>query len=122
MEKPKARGSFRLAMAAIASVSLALAMMVAAGACRKPEAQRATASQEVNLRTATIPIEGMSCSACTARIKKALTSMDGVSRVEVNLAERNARIGFDPTKITSEQLVSAINGLGYRASEPTEVK
>lgn len=116
------RGKVRLGMTAVASVALAVAAITIAGACKKQETQRAAASQDVKLNTATIPIEGMSCSACAARIKKALTSMEGVSKVEVNLVERNARVGFAPTKITLEKLVSAINSLGYRASEPTEVK
>ncbi len=73
------------------------------------------------MKTVIIPIEGMSCSACTARVKKALTSIDGVSEVDVNLADRNARVRFAPSKLSPDRLVGAVNGLGYHASAPTEV-
>ncbi|MBI4589090.1 MAG: heavy-metal-associated domain-containing protein [Candidatus Rokubacteria bacterium] len=72
------------------------------------------------MKTVIIPIEGMSCSACAARVKKALTSIDGVSDVEVNLADRNARVRFAPCKLSSDRLVGAVNGLGYHASAPAE--
>lgn len=99
----------------------AFALFVAfAGACTSQEAPRPSATEDANMKTVIIPIEGMSCSACTARVKKALTSIDGVSEVEVNLADRNARVRFAPSKLSADRLVSAINGLGYHASAPTE--
>ncbi len=97
-------------------------VMLAAGACTSREAPRPAASQEVNMKTVVMPIEGMSCSACVARIKKTLTSIDGVSDVEVNLAERNARVRFAPSKLSPDRLVAAVSGLGYQAGAPTEAK
>lgn len=73
------------------------------------------------MKTVLIPVEGMSCVACAASVKKALTSLGGVSKVEVNLAERNARVRFDSTRVSPDRLVAAINGLGYRAGVPAEV-
>ena len=72
------------------------------------------------MKTVIIPIEGMSCGACAARVKRTLTSIDGVADVEVNLAERNARVRFAPSKLSPDRLVSAVNGLGYQAGAPAE--
>ena len=69
-----------------------------------------------------IPVEGMSCAACVARVKKTLTSIGGVSDVEVSLVKRNARVRFDPSRLSPDQLVAAINGLGYHAGAPAEAR
>lgn len=79
-------------------------------------------SQAAELKSVIISIEGMSCSACTARVKKTLTSIDGVAGVEVDLAGRQARVRFDPSRLAPDRLVIAVNGLGYRAGAPAEAK
>ena len=93
-----------------------------ASACTSHEAPRPAASQEVNMKTVVMPVEGMSCSACVARVKKALTSLDGVSDVQVNLIERNARVRFETSKVSPDRLIAAVNALGYRAGPPAEAR
>src|SRR5438132_8198535 len=39
-----------------------------------------------------IPVEGMSCSACVARVKKALRAVKGVKEVHVSLEKREAQV------------------------------
>ena len=80
------------------------------------------ANQEANMKMVQIPVEGMSCAACVARVKKTLTSIGGVSDVEVSLVERNARVRFDPSRLSPDQLVAAIKGLGYQAGAPAEAR
>ncbi len=95
-------------------------VILVASACTGREAPRPKASQDVDMKTVVMPVEGMSCSACVAQVKKALTSIDGVSDVHVNLVERNARVRFAPSKVSPDRLVAAVNGLGYRAGPATE--
>ncbi|MBI4482238.1 MAG: heavy-metal-associated domain-containing protein [Acidobacteria bacterium] len=71
-------------------------------------------------RTVTLPIEGMTCASCTARVKKTLKSIDGVTEIEVSLEQRAARVRYLGTKVSPERLAAAINELGYRAGTPTE--
>lgn len=66
----------------------------------------------------TIPVEGMVCLACTARVKSTLKAINGVAAVEVSLEDRVARVKYVEGKVSREQLVSAINRLGYRAGTP----
>ena len=40
----------------------------------------------------TIPVDGMSCAACVGRVKTALSEVDGVESVVVNLATNEATI------------------------------
>lgn len=73
---------------------------------------------DVSLAEVTIPVEGMSCGACAARIKKTLKPLDGVAAVEVSLEHRNVRVRYAAAKLTSEVLAAAIDDLGYKASLP----
>lgn len=95
-------------------------LVVALGSCRQ-NSSRQTEDREVNMKRVVIPIDGMSCSACAARVKKALAAIDGVAEVEVRLADRNARVRFAPSKLSADRLASAVKGLGYQAGAPAEV-
>lgn len=75
-----------------------------------------------DLKTVVIPVEGMACIACAASVKRALKSINGVSEVEVNLAQRVARVTYAPAKVAPDRFVAAINKLGYRAGTPKEVE
>lgn len=96
----------------------AVALLGGVAAC-KTQATPA-AEQEVALTTVVIPVEGMSCVACAARVRKTLAGLDGVGHVEVSLRERRARVRFDSHRVSPEQLVATINGLGYHAGAPVE--
>ena len=77
--------------------------------------QRSTARKEIVL-----PIEGMSCVACVARVKKEISAKPGVTAINVDLAERNARIAFDSSRISAQEIAAAIDKLGYKAGEPKD--
>ncbi len=69
--------------------------------------------------TVTIPIEGMTCAACVARVKKTLQSIEGVTEVTVSLAQRAARVSYLEAQVSPERVTAAINDLGYKAGAPT---
>ena len=66
----------------------------------------------------TIPVEGMSCVSCAATVKRAIQKIEGVTEVEVNLEHRAARVRYIDGKVSPDQLVAAVNHLGYRAGTP----
>lgn len=74
------------------------------------------------MKTVLIPIEGMSCMSCAARVTKTLKSLKGVADADVNLAERNARVQFAPAEIPVSQIAAAVRGLGYQVGAPVEAK
>ena len=43
-----------------------------------------------------LPIEGMTCGACAARIERGLNRIDGVASASVNLAAERATVVYDP--------------------------
>lgn len=81
-----------------------------------------TGLNEGEVKSIEIPIEGMSCMSCVANVKKTLTSIDGVIKVNASLQDKNATIKYDPEKVTSEQMKKAINKIGYKAGDIKELK
>ena len=65
-----------------------------------------------------IPVEGMSCSVCVGRVKKALKETEGVSEVHVNLEKREAEIRYEPATISPPKLAEAIDDAGFKAGTP----
>ncbi|MGA6992817.1 MAG: heavy metal translocating P-type ATPase [Candidatus Deferrimicrobiaceae bacterium] len=61
----------------------------------------------------TFPVEGMTCASCVARVEKALSRVEGVSRASVNLATNTATVMSDPEKTRMASLVSTIRDSGY---------
>ncbi|MFO0549083.1 MAG: heavy metal translocating P-type ATPase, partial [Polyangiaceae bacterium] len=71
-----------------------------------------------SLHSITIPVGGMSCTACSGAVTSALTELDGVSDVSVSLVSRSATISFDPARVGVDALVRAIDDSGYDAVKP----
>lgn len=65
-----------------------------------------------------LPIEGMTCAACAARIEKRLAKQPGVSSASVNYATKIATVKFDPGAIDARALAKVVDDLGYSASVP----
>ena len=66
----------------------------------------------------TIPVQGMTCAACTARVQRTLERTPGVSAANVNLMTGSATVSYDPASTTPERLVDAIRDTGYGAELP----
>ncbi|SHI33014.1 heavy metal translocating P-type ATPase [Desulfofundulus thermosubterraneus] len=66
------------------------------------------------MKQASIPVEGMTCAACVARVERALKNTPGVTGAVVNLVTGKASVEYDPEKVSVEQLVKTIRELGYQ--------
>jgi Cu+-exporting ATPase len=62
-----------------------------------------------------IPVGGMTCAACQARVQRALEREPGVLDASVNLMLRDASVRYDPAVVTPERLVARIRDTGYEA-------
>ena len=49
-------------------------------------------------------------------VKRALEGLTGVDRADVSFRDRQAHVAFDPDQVTVDQLIGAVNRLGFRAS------
>ncbi len=70
--------------------------------------------------TVTLRVEGMSCAACAFSVRTALKKLDGVKDAKVSSAESQAVVDYNPAKVTPEQMIDAVNKLGYKASLPAK--
>ena len=61
-----------------------------------------------------LPIQGMTCAACAARIEKRLNKLAGVD-ASVNYATEKAAVAYDPAHVTPDALIAAVEEAGYSA-------
>lgn len=95
------------------------AMLLLTSACKREETANKLTQEITEMQTVSMPVEGMTCGACVARLKRALKSIPGVHKVEVSLEQRTARIEYQHSKVTAERLTAAVNELlGYKAGTP----
>lgn len=68
-------------------------------------------------------IIGMTCSACSAHIDKAIRHIDGIQSVNVNLLSNFMVVEFDEDKVNDALIMKTVEEAGYKAKpEKTEVQ
>ena len=67
-----------------------------------------------------IPVSGMTCAACQARVQRSLSRQPGVHEAAVNLMTRTASVTYDPAEASPQSLVDAIRATGYGADLPID--
>jgi copper chaperone len=65
------------------------------------------------MTTSIIKVEGMSCEHCVKAVSGAVSAVDGVDSVDVDLAAGTATVTYDPDKTTLEQIGSEIEDQGF---------
>ena len=63
--------------------------------------------------TIELPVTGMTCASCVARVERAIGKAEGVDKANVNLATEKATVTFDPGEVSTDDLVTVIEGAGY---------
>jgi len=67
-----------------------------------------------------LPIQGMTCAACVARVERSLSKMDGIENVSVNLANEKAYFDLDEAKLSLTAVAQNIAAAGYQLILPQE--
>ncbi|TAK57225.1 MAG: methyltransferase domain-containing protein [Dehalococcoidia bacterium] len=65
----------------------------------------------------TLPVDGMSCSACAAKIEKALRNTPGVIAARASLSAGRASVEYDSRRVGLPQLAEVVQSLGYQVVE-----
>lgn len=60
-----------------------------------------------------LPVLGMGCAACSARVEKVLRGIHGISSAAVSLPGRSALVEFDPAIVTLADLKKEVQAAGY---------
>ena len=68
---------------------------------------------EDNTRRVTLGVEGMTCSACSAAVERALSRLAGVKSASANLTTNRATVEYDAGSVTLAQIRKAVTDAGY---------
>ena len=66
----------------------------------------------------TFDVTGMTCSACSAHVEKAVCKVEGVSEVNVNLLSNSMQVTYDEASADANAIIQAVTASGYGASLP----
>jgi mercuric ion binding protein len=69
-------------------------------------------------KTVTLDVQKMKCATCPITIKKALSKVNGVSKINVSLEKKEVVVSFDDTQTNAAALVEATTNAGF----PSHIK
>ncbi len=69
----------------------------------------------VSIKNTTVPVGGMTCSACAAAIERAVGKVPGVSAASVNFASERLSVAWDPGVTRLSEIKLAVKDAGYEA-------
>lgn len=61
-------------------------------------------------------VGGMTCAACQAHVDRAVSKLDGIQSVAVNLLAGSMLVDYDPTQVSPDDICTAVDRAGYSAS------
>jgi len=61
-------------------------------------------------------VTGMTCSACSSRVEKCVSALEGMKVCEVNLLTGSMQAAFDEDVLKTEDIIAAVEKAGYGAS------
>ena len=67
-------------------------------------------------KTVTLAVPGMTCATCPITVKKAISKVEGVSKVDVGFEKREAVVTYDDVKTSVQKLTKATEDAGYPSS------
>jgi len=67
------------------------------------------------METIKLTIEGMSCEHCVQAVTSALSGLEGIFNVKVDLATKSTTIEFNPDLVALTEIKKVITDEGYRA-------
>ena len=60
-----------------------------------------------------LKVKGMTCGGCVAAVERVLKALDGVGRADVSLAQGEAQVEYEPSRLKPADLEAAIEDAGY---------
>ena len=64
-------------------------------------------------------VTGMTCSACSAHVEKAVNKLEGVRRAEVSLMTNSMNVEYDEAALAPESIIQAVGQAGYPGWGPS---
>ena len=63
-------------------------------------------------------IQGMSCAACSSRIEKSVSKLEGIHQVNVNLLTNHMQVDYDESLLDNQKIIDCVVNAGYGATLP----
>jgi copper chaperone CopZ len=95
--------------------SMMTLFLVFAFSCQKATE---TKQSEPIITEVNIPVQGMTCGSCEYHIETEVKRKDGIVEIKADYEKAFAYVKYDSSKISLDELVTAINATGYKASMP----
>ena len=70
----------------------------------------------------TFNVTGMTCSACSAHVEKAVNKLEAVSKAEVSLMTNSMSVEYNSDALSPQDIIHAVEQAGYGASLPQKDK
>jgi len=67
------------------------------------------------METIDLKVEGMDCEGCVKSVTRMLSGVPGVQKVQVSLADANAKVTYDPAQVGVAEMKKAVERAGYKA-------
>ena len=67
-----------------------------------------------NIQTVNFDVKGMTCASCEQHVTHAVNELEGIVNVATSFEKANAKVEFDNSKTTKEDIEKAINSTGYK--------
>ena len=77
-----------------------------------------TSAPAGDLRRVDLPVDGMTCASCAARIERSLAGLPGVADAHANYGTKQATVVYDPRAAGTSEFEATIAGLGYSVAHP----
>ncbi len=74
------------------------------------------------MKRARFKVSGMSCSACSARVERAVSKLPGTGSVQVNLLTGSMVVSYDAATLSDAAIISAVEAAGYGAAAEDTVR
>lgn len=74
-------------------------------------------SEAATVKTAKFKCPEMSCAGCKKHITEAVNTLDGITKIDVNLETKIVTVKFDESKTSQDKIKTAIEEAGYSAEK-----
>ena len=68
------------------------------------------------MRKVKFDVQGMTCSSCSSHVEKAVSKLQGIKTVNVNLLSNNMVVEYDENIVDNEKIIQAVVDAGYGAT------
>lgn len=85
--------------------------------CQAKKAKQLSSTAESDAEKVVLNVKGMTCGGCEGRVKGVLIKCAGVTDAQVSHKDGNAFVKVEDGKADMEELIKAVEGAGFPASE-----